>query len=183
MSRIGRLPINVPQEVKINIEVSKVTLTGPKGSLVVSIPLGIEVVLEEKKLIVKRKTDNKKARTAHGLVRALLNSSVIGITKGFEKSLEMSGVGYRVAKQGKKLSFQLGFSHPIEIDPPEGIDFVVEGQTKIKIVGFDKQKVGQVAADIKKLRPVEPYKAKGIFYPGQYIRRKAGKAAKTAGGK
>ncbi len=183
MSRIGRLPVNVPNEVKVNIELSKVVVSGPKGSLEVAIPLGIEVAKEENHLQVKRKTDNKKAKAAHGLVRALLNSAVIGVTKGFEKSLEMSGVGYRVSKQGAKLVFQLGFSHPIEIDPPKGIEFIVEGQTKIKVVGSDKQMVGQMAANIKELRPVEPYKAKGIFYPGQYIRRKAGKAAKTAGAK
>jgi len=181
MSRIGKKPIELPENVTVTIKGQVIEVRGSKGTLSCKVAPEIEVKLEDKKIVLTRSTDQKRVKSMHGLYRALLASIVEGVSKGFEKDLELSGVGYRAALQGNKLNLQLGYSHPIEIDPPEGVSFKLEGQTKIKVLGIDKALIGQVAADIKSKRPVEPYKGKGVLYKGQYVRRKAGKAAKSAG--
>jgi large subunit ribosomal protein L6 len=158
----------------------EVTVKSSKGVLTQKIDPGITVHIEGTKLSLSRTSDEKKYKSMHGLYRALLANMIKGVHSGFEKVLEITGVGYKAVKEGKKLVLSMGYSHPIGIEPPEGIEFVLEGQTKIKIVGIDKHLVGQVASDIKCVRPVEPYKGKGIKYAGQYVRRKAGKAAAKA---
>lgn len=182
MSRIGKNPINIPDNVQVTFDrqTNTVTVKGPKGTLTQKIDPSIEVKIENKQVLVSRKSDNKKQKALHGLYRSLIANMVRGVHTGFEKNLEIQGVGYRVAKEGKKLVLSMGYSHPVVIEPVEGIDFVVDGQTKIKVVGCDKQLVGQVASNIKYVKPVEPYKGKGIRYVGQYVRRKAGKAAAKA---
>ncbi len=182
MSRIGKAPIEIPSGVTVSAESGTVNIKGPKGSLMQKIDPSIEVKIEGSIITLSRKTEIKKHKAMHGLYRSLIANMIKGVHTGYEKNLEITGVGYRVAKEGKKLVLSMGFSHPVAIDPPAGIDFVVEGQTKIKVVGVDKQLVGQVASDIKFVRPVEPYKGKGIKYAGQYVRRKAGKAAAKASG-
>ena len=180
MSRIGKAIINVPNGVSITVDKETVTVKGTKGTLTRQIDPGIKVHVEGSIVSLTRVSDEKKFRAMHGLYRSLVANMVKGVSEGFTKDLEIQGVGYRAAKEGSKLVLQIGFSHPVVIDPPKGIDFVVEGQTKIKVIGMDKHLVGQVATDIKYVRPVEPYKGKGIRYQGQYVRRKAGKAAAKA---
>jgi len=151
-------------------------VTGPKGALEQDFDPKIKILVEDGEVRVQRPNDKPEIRAKHGLVRALINNMVLGVTNGYEKVLEIQGVGYRAALQGEKLALQLGYSHPIEMDPPDGISFEVEGQNIVKVSGIDKQQVGQVAANIRAARPPEPYKGKGIRYRGEYVRRKVGKA-------
>lgn len=176
MSRIGKKPIDLPQGVDIKIDAGIITIKGPKGTLSQPIPGEIEIKQEEGSLIVTRPNDQKKNRAFHGLTRALVANMVQGVTTGFERKLELVGVGYRVQLQGSKLVISIGFSHPVEVEPPEGIEFEVPAVTRITIKGIDKQLVGNTAAHIRAIRPPEPYKGKGIKYENEVIRRKAGKS-------
>ena len=178
MSRIGRLPIDVPTGVTVDIAGQSVTVKGPKGSLNFVVAEPIEVSQTDGVLAVTRPNDERRSRALHGLSRTLISNMVIGVTAGYEKSLELVGTGYRVAAKGTDLEFQLGFSHPVLVSAPEGISFQVESPVKLKVSGIDKQKVGEVAANIRKIRPPEPYKGKGVRYEGEVVRRKAGKAGK-----
>ena len=178
MSRIGRMPIPVPSGVKVDIAGDSITVTGPKGALNLKVSSPIEVKEEEGNLVVTRPDDERDSRALHGLTRTLVSNMVTGVTTGFEKTLEIVGTGYRVAANGTGLEFQLGFSHPVVVSAPEGISFAVESPVKFKVQGIDKQKVGEVAANIRKLRKPEPYKGKGVRYEGEVVRRKAGKAGK-----
>jgi large subunit ribosomal protein L6 len=180
MSRIGKLPITVPTAVDVQIDDSLVTVKGPKGTLAHTVAAPITVDRGEDGILeVKRPDDDRTSRSLHGLTRTLINNMVVGVTDGYEKKLEIVGVGYRVLAKGPtQLEFQLGYSHPIIFDAPEGITFTVEGPTKLGVVGIDKQLVGEVAAKIRKLRKPEPYKGKGVRYAGEHIRRKVGKAGK-----
>lgn len=177
MSRIGKQPINVPTSVKVEIDGAHVSVTGPKGTLTREVVPEVRLHLEDGKLLVTRPSDEQRMRAMHGLTRALLANMVTGVEAGFRKTLELVGVGYRAQMQGSKLVLALGFSHPVEIDPPDGITFTVEGP-RIHIDGIDKEQVGQVAADIRKRRPPEPYLGKGVRYQGEFVRRKAGKSGK-----
>ncbi len=180
MSRIGKLPVVVPSGVNVNVEDDVVRVSGPKGELRQQIlSRVIDVELQDGRILVARKGDAKEHRSAHGLTRTLIANMVEGVSKGFRKSLEISGVGYRVAKSGEKLTLSLGYSHPVAFEAPKGVVLSVEGQTKIHVDGIDKQAVGQVAADIRRLREPEPYKGKGIRYEGERIRKKLGKAGKA----
>jgi large subunit ribosomal protein L6 len=183
MSRIGRLPITVPSGVDVTIDGRNVTVTGPKGSLSRSLHPDMTVSREEGTIVVTRPTEQKTHKQLHGLTRTLVNNMVVGVTDGYRKGLEITGVGYRAALNGKKLTLNLGYSHPIEIDPPEGITFEVENPTRLAVVGIDKELVGQIAAKVRSTRKPEPYKGKGVRYSGEYIRRKAGKAGKIGGKK
>ncbi len=183
MSRIGRLPITVPSGVDVTIDGRNVTVTGPKGTLSRSLHPDITVSREDGTLVVTRPTEQKTHKQLHGLTRTLVNNMVVGVTDGYRKGLEITGVGYRAALNGRKLQLNLGYSHPIEIDPPEGITFEVENPTRLAVVGIDKELVGQVAATVRSTRKPEPYKGKGVRYSGEYIRRKAGKAGKIGGKK
>ena len=179
MSRIGKMPIAVPAGVTVTIaENNKVTVKGPKGTLERVLPAEMTIKLEGETLIVERPNDLKKNKALHGLTRSLLNNMVIGVTEGYKKVLEINGVGYRAAKQGKVLNLTLGYSHPVEMTDPEGIEVAVEDQNKIIVTGIDKEKVGQYAAEIRGKRGPEPYKGKGIKYEDEHIRRKVGKAGK-----
>ena len=180
MSRIGKLPIAVPSGVDVAIDESLVTVKGPKGTLSHTIASPITVDKGEDGILeVQRPDDERNSRSLHGLTRTLINNMVVGVTEGYEKKLEIVGVGYRVLPKGPtQLEFQLGYSHPIIFDAPEGITFTVEGPTKLGVVGIDKQLVGETAAKIRKLRKPEPYKGKGVRYAGEHIRRKVGKAGK-----
>jgi large subunit ribosomal protein L6 len=180
MSRIGKLPVAVPSGVNIEVQESLVKVKGPKGELEQHILEHVTVKLDGMQLFVERKSDGKDGRSAHGLTRTLISNMVEGVTKGFRKSLELQGVGYRVAKAGSNLNLTLGYSHPVTYEPPAGISFAVEGTNKIHVEGIDKQKVGQVAAEIRDLRPPEPYKGKGIRYDGEVVRKKMGKAGKAS---
>lgn len=183
MSRIGQMPIPLPDGVKVDIGHNQVTISGPKGELTQEVHPDMEVLLEDGQLRVNRPTDQRRHRELHGLTRSLLNNMVVGVTKGYEKRLEIRGVGYRVNLQGRSLDLQLGFSHPVRVTPPEGVEFEVESRKKIITVrGADKQLVGQVAAEIRRWRPPEPYKGKGIRYFGEHVPRKAGKAGKIGAG-
>jgi large subunit ribosomal protein L6 len=183
MSRIGKSPIEVIKGVEIKLDKDNISVKGPKGTLSRKLPRGISLVMEGTVLTVKRQNDTNDMKALHGLYRALISNMITGVAKGYEKRLELSGVGYRAAKQGTKLVLQLGFSHPVEFVPPTGIEFKVEGQEKVVVAGVDKELVGQVAADIKAAKKIEPYKLKGIKYAGEYVKKKAGKAAKAAGAK
>ncbi|MDL2263183.1 50S ribosomal protein L6 [Synergistaceae bacterium OttesenSCG-928-I11] len=176
MSRIGRKPIVLPKGVDVKIDGSEVTVKGTKGTMKFGIMPNIEVALEDGQVAVKRANDEKSVRAAHGMTRAILSNMITGVNQGFERVLEIIGVGYRAQMQGKNLVMALGFSHPVEVVPPEGIEFAVDGPTKIIVRGIDKQLVGQIAANIRGYRPPEPYKGKGIRYAGEYVIRKAGKA-------
>ena len=176
MSRIGRAPIPIPQGVEINRAGSTVEVKGPKGALSHTIPEGISIQVEEGMIHVKRKGDAKRERSLHGLSRTLIANMVTGVTAGFEKGLEIVGIGYRAALQGRNLQLSLGYSHPVTYPIPDGIEVDVDKQNKITVKGIDKQKVGQVAAEIRSFRKPEPYKGKGIRYIGEQVRRKAGKA-------
>ncbi len=179
MSRIGRMPIAVPAGVTVDIaENNKVSVKGPKGTLERVLPAEMEIKLEDGHIVVTRPNDLKKMKSLHGLTRSLLANMVHGVTEGYEKVLEVNGVGYRAQKQGKKLVLSLGYSHPVEMEDPEGLESVVEGQNKIIVKGIDKEKVGQYAAEIRDKRRPEPYKGKGIKYADEVIRRKVGKTGK-----
>jgi len=179
MSRIGRLPVPVPAGVEVAIDGREVTVKGPKGSLSHTIAAPIDIQKnEDGTLQVTRPNDERSSRSLHGLSRTLVANMVIGVTEGYSKTLEIVGVGYRVADNGGKLEFALGFSHPVVITPPEGITFNVESPVKFHVTGIDKQKVGEVAANIRKLRKPDPYKGKGVRYSGEVVRRKVGKAGK-----
>lgn len=179
MSRIGRMPIAVPAGVTVEIAANnKVTVTGPKGTLVRELPVEMEIKLEGAEITVSRPNDLKKMKSLHGLTRTLVSNMVTGVTEGYTKVLEVNGVGYKAAKQGSKLVLSLGYSHPVEMEDPEGLESVLEGQNKITIKGIDKEKVGQYAAEIRDKRRPEPYKGKGIKYADEVIRRKVGKTGK-----
>ena len=179
MSRIGRMPIAVPAGVTVDIaENNKVTVKGPKGTLERVLPAEMEIKLEGSEVVVSRPNDLKKMKSLHGLTRTLINNMVIGVSEGYEKKLEINGVGYRAQKQGKKLVLSLGYSHPVEVEDPEGLETVVDGTNIIVVKGIDKEKVGQYAAEIRAKRSPEPYKGKGIKYADEVIRRKVGKTGK-----
>lgn len=178
MSRIGRMPIAVPAGVTVDIaENNQVTVKGPKGTLTRVLPEEMEIKLEGDQVIVSRPNDLKRMKSLHGLTRTLINNMVVGVTEGYKKVLEVNGVGYRAAKQGKKLVLNLGYSHPVELEDPEGLESKVDGNT-ITVSGIDKEKVGQYAAEIREKRAPEPYKGKGIKYADEVIRRKVGKTGK-----
>ena len=177
MSRIGRMPIAIPAGVTVEIaENNKVTVKGPKGTLERVLPSEMEIKVEGAELTVCRPNDLKRMKALHGLTRTLINNMVVGVTDGYQKKLEVNGVGYRAAKQGNKLALTLGFSHPVEVEAPEGINIDVPAPNRIIVSGADKETVGEVAANIRKWRQPEPYKGKGIRYEGEVVRRKAGKA-------
>ena len=178
MSRIGRQPVAIPSGVTVNVDGQTVTVKGPKGELSHTVVSPITVEQGESGLEVKRPNDERDSRSRHGLTRTLINNMVIGVTEGYEKKLEIHGTGYRVLAKGSNLEFALGYSHSITVEPPAGITFVVENQTRFSVQGIDKQLVGEVAANIRKLRKPDPYKAKGVRYAGEHIRRKVGKAGK-----
>jgi large subunit ribosomal protein L6 len=179
MSRIGKLPVPVPAGVDVTVEESTVTVKGPKGVLSHAVAAPITVDRGEGVLEVKRPNDERESRALHGLTRTLINNMVVGVTEGYEKKLEIVGVGYRVLSKGPtQLEFQLGYSHSITFNAPDGITFSVDGPTRLGVQGIDKQLVGEVAANIRKLRKPEPYKGKGVRYAGEQIRRKVGKAGK-----
>ena len=179
MSRIGRMPVAIPAGVIVTIaENNVVTVKGPKGELVRELPVEMEIKEEEGKIIVTRPNDLKRMKSLHGLTRTLIFNMIHGVTTGYEKKLEVNGVGYRAAKSGKKLTLSLGYSHPVEMEDPEGIETVLEGQNIIIVKGIDKEKVGQFAAEIRSKREPEPYKGKGIKYADEVIRRKVGKTGK-----
>lgn len=176
MSRIGKMPIPIPDGVKVDLSGSRCKVQGPKGALEGEFDSEIAIAVTDNEITVTRPSDKPEHRAKHGLTRALLNNMVIGVTQGFEKVLEIQGVGYRASMQGKNLNLLLGYSHPVTFEPPEGIELAVEGTNVIKVNGIDKQQVGQVAADIRAWRKPEPYKGKGVRYRGEYVRRKVGKA-------
>jgi large subunit ribosomal protein L6 len=178
MSRIGKLPIPVPANVDVTIDGQQISVKGPKGTLAHTIAEPITVEREDGILAIKRPDDERRNRALHGLTRSLVNNLVVGVTDGYEKKLEIHGVGYRVQLKGSELEFSLGFSHPVKVTPPEGITFVVEAPTRFSVQGIDKQRVGEVAANIRKLRKPDPYKGKGVRYAGEKIRRKVGKTGK-----
>lgn len=179
MSRIGRMPIAVPAGVTVDIaENNKVTVKGPKGTLERVLPSQMQIKLEGEEITVSRPNDLKKMKSLHGLTRTLIHNMIVGVTQGYEKALEINGVGYRAAKQGKALTLSLGYSHPVVMNDPEGLEVILEGQNKIIVKGIDKEKVGQYAAEIREKRPPEPYKGKGIKYIDEVIRRKVGKTGK-----
>jgi len=179
MSRIGRMPIAIPAGVTVDIaENNQVTVKGPKGTLERVLPSEMSITKEGEEVKVSRPNDLKKMKSLHGLTRTLIQNMIIGVTEGYEKKLEVNGVGYRAAKQGKKLTLSLGYSHPVEMEDPEGIDVTVDGQNIIIVSGIDKEKVGQYAAEIREKRAPEPYKGKGIKYVDEVIRRKVGKTGK-----
>jgi large subunit ribosomal protein L6 len=178
MSRIGRMPVNIPSGVDVTIDGREVTVAGPKGTLNLTVAEPIEVSQSDGVLNVTRPSDEGQVRALHGLSRTLIANMVTGVTQGYAKQLEIVGVGYRVQARGKDLEFALGFSHPVLISPPDGITFRVETPTRFVVEGIDKQQVGEIAANIRKLRKPDPYKGKGVRYAGEQIRRKAGKAGK-----
>ncbi|CAI37973.1 50S ribosomal protein L6 [Corynebacterium jeikeium] len=178
MSRVGKAPVAVPSGVTININGQSVEVKGPKGTLSQDIPAPITVAQEGEELVVSRPDDHRKNRSLHGLSRSLVFNMIEGVTKGYTINMEIFGVGYRVQLKGKNLEFALGYSHPVLIEAPEGITFAVDGNTKFSIAGIDKQQVGQIAANIRRLRKDDPYKGKGIRYEGEQVRRKVGKTGK-----
>jgi len=181
MSRVGKAPIEIPKGVEIKVDGVHVVVKGPKGELDRDIDAEMTLVQADGELRVTRPSDQPRHRAIHGLTRSLIFNMVQGVTEGFSKTLELQGVGYRAQMQGKELSLALGYSHPVNVSPPEGVEFEVEGTTRIIVRGLSKQAVGQAAADVRKLRPPEPYKGKGIRYEGEYVRRKSGKAGKAIG--
>ena len=181
MSRVGRLPVALPSGVEVKIDGSHVKVKGPKGEMEFTFSPQIEILLNENEIQINRPSDAREMRSLHGTTRALIQNMVIGVTDGFQKELQLVGVGYRANMEGKNLVLNVGYSHSVVVEPPEGITFEVgERNQQVFISGIDKQSVGQVAADVRKIRPPEPYKGKGIRYKGEYIRRKAGKAGKVA---
>ena len=179
MSRIGKLPVPVTKGVEVAIDGSSVRVKGPKGELSRDFPEGVSFEMTDGTVTVQRANDEKQTRAIHGLSRSLLANMVVGVSEGFTKTLELQGVGYRATQAGEKVTLAVGFSHPVEVAPPPGIQLEVEGNTKLHIRGIDKELVGQVAANIRKVRKPEPYKGKGIRYLGERVRRKAGKAGKA----
>jgi len=178
MSRIGRLPITIPAGVEVRIDGQDVTVKGPKGELALTVAEPIEAKVEEGQVVVTRPDDERDSRSLHGLTRTLIANNIVGVTEGYKKGLEVVGTGYRVTAKGAGVEFALGYSHPITVEPPAGITFTVEGNTKLTVSGISKQAVGEVAAQIRKLRKPEPYKGKGVRYEGENVRRKAGKSGK-----
>ena len=179
MSRIGRLPVAIPAGVEVTVaDGNVVTVKGPKGTLERALPTELEIKVEDGHVVVTRPNDLKRIKALHGLTRSLIHNMVVGVSEGYKKELEVNGVGYRAAKQGKKLVLSLGYSHPVEMEDPEGIETVLEGQNKITVKGISKEKVGQYAAEIREKRRPEPYKGKGIKYADEVIRRKVGKTGK-----
>ena len=178
MSRIGRLPIDIPAGVTVSVNGREVSVKGPKGELALTVAQPLEVAVEENQVLVTRPDDERASRSLHGLTRTLLANLVTGVTEGYTKKLEIVGTGYRVTAKGSNLEFALGFSHSVTVKAPEGITFAVESPTKFSVSGIDKQQVGEVAANIRKIRKPEPYKGKGVRYAGEIVRRKAGKAGK-----
>ena len=178
MSRIGRMPVAIPAGVTVEIVNNYMTVKGPKGTLERQLPVEMEIKQEDGNVIVTRPNDLKKMKSLHGLTRTLIANMIHGVTEGYEKKLEVNGVGYRASKQGKKLTLNLGYSHPVEMEDPEGIETVLEGQNVIIVKGINKEKVGQYAAEIRSKREPEPYKGKGIKYADEVIRRKVGKTGK-----
>lgn len=178
MSRIGKQPVTIPAGVDVTVDGQSVTVKGPKGSLSYEVPAPITVAQEDGAVVVSRPDDERESRSLHGLVRTLIFNNVVGVTEGFSKRLEIVGTGYRAASKGSDLELSLGYSHTITVAAPEGITFQLEGNNKITVSGIDKQQVGEVAANIRKLRKPEPYKGKGVRYEGEHVRRKAGKAGK-----
>ena len=179
MSRVGRLPIPVPDGIEVKIDGAQVSVTGPKGELVRSFDPAMQVSLGGGVISVSRSTDEARHRALHGLTRTLIANMVQGVSQGYEKRLEIHGVGYRAKKKGENLVLTVGFSHPVEMEPPQGVELSLGSPTAITVVGIDKEKVGQMAAEIRKVRPPEPYKGKGIRYVGEHVRRKAGKTTVT----
>ena len=177
MSRIGKRPIEVPAGVLVSIDPGRVTVSGPKGELRQDVPQRMQIAQEDGTVTITRPTERGEDRALHGLARTLIANMVEGVTNGFEKRLEIQGVGYRAQLKGNTLELALGFSHPVRLDAPAGIDFEVPAPTQISVKGVDKQQVGEIAAEIRKVRPPEPYKGKGIRYEGEYVRRKVGKRA------
>ena len=179
MSRIGRLPVPVPAGVDVTINGNEVTVKGPKGTLSRTIAQPLSVTRQEDgTILVTRPNDERESRSLHGLSRTLINNMVVGVTEGYSKQLEIVGTGYRAAQKGTGVELSLGFSHTVTVEPPEGIDLTVEGNLKIIVSGISKERVGEVAANIRKIRPPEPYKGKGVRYAGENVRRKVGKAGK-----
>ena len=183
MSRIGRLPLAIPSGVNVDLDGNSVRVKGPKGELRRTLHPRVGIAREDGKLVVSRRSEEKFDKALHGLSRTLVSNMIEGVTKGFERTLEINGTGYRAQLQGKKLQLTLGYSHPVEVDPPAGIAFVVETPQKLRVTGIDKEAVGEVAAKIRALRVPDPYKAKGIKYAEETIRRKAGKAGKVGAAK
>ena len=179
MSRIGRLPIKVPSGVEVTIGESEVTVKGPKGELHQVVPQRMNVALQDGQVVVTRPSDERKDRALHGLTRTLIANMVEGVTNGYRKTLEISGVGYRAGRMGSRLTLQVGFSHPVEVVPPHGVAFELETPTRFHVVGIDKVAVGETAARVRRIRPPEPYLGKGIRYSDERVRRKAGKAGKV----
>ena len=175
MSRIGRLPIDIPAGVTVSVSGQDVSVKGAKGELSLAVASPIEVTVEAGQVLVTRPDDERESRSLHGLTRTLIHNNIIGVTEGYSKGLEVVGTGYRVALKGSSLEFALGFSHPVSFDAPAGITLAVEGNNKITVSGIDKQAVGEIAANIRKIRPPEPYKGKGVRYTGEKVRRKEGK--------
>ena len=180
MSRIGKLPIAVPSGVNVQVEKNHVTVEGPKGRLERTLPAQIAIKLEDGRVLCERPSDGREHRSLHGLTRSLVANMVTGVSTGFRKELELVGVGYRAQKQGEELVLSLGFSHPVRCRPPQGVAIEVADPTHFAVTGISKEEVGQVAADLRKLRPPEPYKGKGVMYRGERIRRKPGKSGKGA---
>ena len=180
MSRIGRAPVVIPKGVNVNVEGSTILVKGPRGELQRSFSSEMEIAMEDDRVVVRRPNDQPRNRALHGMTRALINNMVVGVSTGFQRILEVNGVGYRAEVAGKNLVLHVGYSHPVTMEPPSGISFEVDGRTRqIKVLGYDKEMVGQVAANIRMVRPPEPYKGKGIKYLEEKIRRKAGKAGKV----
>jgi large subunit ribosomal protein L6 len=178
MSRIGKLPIPLPAGVTVAVDGQHISVKGPKGELALTVSEPIKITLEDNNVIVTRPDDEAKSKSLHGLTRTLIANNVHGVSTGFSKTLEIVGTGYRAASKGSNLELALGFSHPVVVEPPQGITLTVEGNTKIIVSGIDKQAVGEVAANIRKIRKPEPYKGKGVRYEGEKVRRKAGKSGK-----
>jgi large subunit ribosomal protein L6 len=175
MSRIGRAPVEVPDKVEVNISDETLRIKGPRGELNVHVGRGVAIKQEDANIVVERQSDAPEHRAMHGLTRSLIQNAVTGVTEGFAKTLQIQGVGYRGSLQGRDINLQVGYSHPVIISPPEGIDFEMPNPTTIIVRGIDKQRVGQVAAEIRRVRPPEPYKGKGIRYSDEQVRRKVGK--------
>lgn len=178
MSRIGRLPIDIPDGVDVIVNGSDVTVKGPKGELALAVASPILVDVRDGQVLVTRPDDERESRALHGLTRSLIANNIVGVTQGYSKGLEVVGTGYRVAAKGTNVEFSLGFSHPVVVEPPAGISFTVEGNNRLTVSGIDKQAVGEVAANIRKIRKPEPYKGKGVRYAGEVVRRKAGKSGR-----
>jgi large subunit ribosomal protein L6 len=178
MSRIGKLPIDIPAGVTVSVNDRVVTVKGAKGELSLTVAQPIDVKVEDNQVVVTRPDDERASRALHGLTRTLINNDIIGVSQGYSKGLEIVGTGYRVQQKGQALELALGFSHPVNVEPPAGITFSVEGNTKITVSGISKQAVGECAANIRKIRKPEPYKGKGVRYAGEQVRRKAGKVGK-----